>query len=747
MLGQGASQSALTVNTSTVPKALLWENTVVDVVTPRIPMPLSNPAPVPTPHAGEGPPPNRRRTDVVLVGLGDESLIEVGPALGDQYRTFSADSAADLPGITANSWIGLYDATGGADARSRFAQLEQQYHSHPWIVLCTDEARADWQAALSRGSACAVIARAEISVESLNAALDTAKRRLSGQQTAPPAAPVELRRRLPLIAAAVAVTVAAGWWLMHRHAAAPVVMAPAHTAAPPAAAGSASSAAAGSTQHAPVASVEDLLSMARVAFRDSASQLPKADAPLQGTSALELYGAVLDQDPKNGEALDGVRRLQSVARLRVQNAIQAGEADTAARLLAVLQHSDIAPEELRALSAAVNAARPKQLAEQARSAMVAGNLQTARQYIEQLVALAGEHSPVPELRRELDARGLDLELAGAAQRVHAAIAADSLLEPAADNARTRFLAMRDLNRNSAQTIAASHELLAALLHRAHTAIGRQDFSAAQQVLSVAQDIGTAADLAETRTALDTAIAAKRAADDASAAARAVRASAPATAAKPAPERILSPKPAHGLQVDFPRWAQEQNIQGYVIVEFTLNPDGSTSAASVVEAAPRGVFDGSALAAIKRASFMTRDLADPQQPQRARFRIAYSLDVAASATAATGKPAAVASAPAPAAAPGPSSEPPVLSPPPTRPLQVNYPETALQLHEKGYVVVDFMLNPDGSASSLTIADSMPPHVFDHEALQAVKGARFVTKGLADATQAQRARVKITFKPGE
>jgi TonB family protein len=59
----------------------------------------------------------------------------------------------------------------------------------------------------------------------------------------------------------------------------------------------------------------------------------------------------------------------------------------------------------------------------------------------------------------------------------------------------------------------------------------------------------------------------------------------------------------------------------------------------------------------------------------------------------------------------------------------------------------MLNPDGSASALTIEDSMPPHVFDHEALQAVKGARFVTQGLADATRAQRAHVKISFKPAE
>jgi hypothetical protein len=45
---------------------------------------------------------------------------------------------------------------------------------------------------------------------------------------------------------------------------------------------------AGGTQKTPVANAEDLLSMARVAFRDPAAQLPKVDAPLQGTSALDL---------------------------------------------------------------------------------------------------------------------------------------------------------------------------------------------------------------------------------------------------------------------------------------------------------------------------------------------------------------------------------------------------------------------------------------------------------------------------
>ena len=467
--------------------------------------------------------------------------------------------------------------------------------------------------------------------------------------------------------------------------------------------------------------------------------------PLQGTSALELYGAVLLQQPRNDEALDGVRRLQTVARQRVQNALAAGDADTASRLLAILQHAAFAPEELRTLEAAVAAARLKQLATQTRSAMAAGNFPTAHQLIDQLAALNGERSPVPELRKELDARKVEAELAADADQVRAAIAAGSLLEPEANNARTHLLAMRELNRTSPQTAAAQHDLLVALLRKAQTAIGRQDLEAAQQTLTAAQDFGTKAELADARSALDSAMAAKRAADAASAAAKAARASAAAADAKAAAaaSAVLSPKPVRNFEADFPPAALAQNIHGYAVVEFTLNPNGSAAAGVVVESSPRSTFDNAALAAVRRATFATTDLADPKKSQRARIRINFALaDGAPSTQTSTKAPEAAASASSPNAAP--SSPTQVLSPKPARPLQVNYPEVALALNRTGYVVVEFMLNPDGTAGSPKVVDSSPATLFDFEALMAVKRARFLTTDLADPAKPQRARVKINFK---
>jgi protein TonB len=694
--------------------------------------------------------PGTRRTEVVIVGAGDELLIEVGPALGDQYRSYSVDTAAEIADLSVTSWIGVFDASNHSAGRSAFAQLESQFHAQPWIVLCTDEDRPNWRDILSRGGACAVISRGELSVPHFTAALDKAMQRLSlvprESSTASRTAP-----KIPLMwmvaAAVVAVTAGAFWWMSHSHthATATAVVSSQKSLVPGTNTVPHAASPAPSSQQAAPQSVEDLLSAARIAFRDPAAQLPKPDVPLQGTSALELYGAVLEQQPKNDEALDGVRRLQAVARLRVQNAIASGDADTAARLLAILQHADFAPEELRSLEAAVAAARLKQLTTQARSAMAAGNLAVAHQLIDQLQALNGDRPPVAELRKEFDARKLDAELATAADQVRAAITSGSLLEPESDNARTRFLAMRELNRSSPQTLAVQHELLLALLRKAQAAIGHQDFDGAQQTLSAAQDFGSKSELAETRGSLDAAVSAKRTADATAAAAKTARANATVADAKTvaAAAIVLSPKPTRNLQVDFPTAAEAENIQGYAIVEFMLNPNGSASAASVVESMPRGTFDGAALAAVKRATFSTKDLADPKKAQRARFKINFTLGDSAAPAAVVNKSVPPAARP-PAVTGAPSNPQQILSPHPAQPLQVDYPKVALALNRTGYVVVEFMLNPDGSPSSPTVVESQPPKLFDYEALIAVKRARFLTTDLADPTKPQRARVKISFK---
>lgn len=57
-----------------------------------------------------------------------------------------------------------------------------------------------------------------------------------------------------------------------------------------------------------------------------------------------------------------------------------------------------------------------------------------------------------------------------------------------------------------------------------------------------------------------------------------------------------------IQPQYPPQAARRNLSGYVIVEFTINPDGTVNKAKVVDASPKNVFDAAALQAIRRWKF-------------------------------------------------------------------------------------------------------------------------------------------------
>ena len=50
--------------------------------------------------------------------------------------------------------------------------------------------------------------------------------------------------------------------------------------------------------------------------------------------------------------------------------------------------------------------------------------------------------------------------------------------------------------------------------------------------------------------------------------------------------------------EYPRGAERRGIEGYAVVEYTVNADGAVENATVVEANPEGVFDRAVLRAIE-----------------------------------------------------------------------------------------------------------------------------------------------------
>jgi TonB family protein len=570
--------------------------------------------------------------DAFVVSTDDSFLLELGPVLGDRFRARPAEHLADLQSPGDSKWLALIDGSQ-AGARALVNQIEQQHPRAPLIVVTPDGQQAQWSGALARGTVSAVVAHSQLNGPAMRDAIAMAEQRLGNRTGTDAASTAEIKTlpgppkgRIAAIAVAALLLAGLGWYLLRDKA--PAGGAPATPAIPAAVtppASQPSADAAAEASRAPQRSVLELLSLARVAFRDQDRLLPRSDGSKRGDSALELYAEVLAQDAENDEARDGIRRLFSVARSRMQTDLNAGRLEDAQRMLAIFKSAGVDADSARALDADIKAAQPKYYLAQARRAIAAGDLAAADQAVAQLAAAGADRATLQDLRRAIDLRQADVQLVGMGEDVHAAIAAGALLEPAATSARTRLMAMRQLNRTSPATVAAQRELQEALLARARDALQAQQFDAARRLSTSAAEFGSTPDIAE----LNRRIQAES--DQASARAAAppapTPASAPAAAASAANAAsdkadFVTARATQPLAVVFPARADYGKLQGYVVVEFTLKADGSASDVTVIEATPPGVFDRSATDAVKRGRFDTAALGADRKPRRARLRVSF-----------------------------------------------------------------------------------------------------------------------------
>jgi TonB family protein len=80
-----------------------------------------------------------------------------------------------------------------------------------------------------------------------------------------------------------------------------------------------------------------------------------------------------------------------------------------------------------------------------------------------------------------------------------------------------------------------------------------------------------------------------------------------------------------LQAEYPREARLRGTEGWVDVEFTILPNGTTEHLIVRDAAPKEMFDASALQAVKRARFEPFSKNGQPIKQRALLRVKYELE--------------------------------------------------------------------------------------------------------------------------
>jgi TonB family protein len=571
-----------------------------------------------------------RRVEVVVVSGDDEFLIEIGPLFGESFRTRPVDSPAAIAGVLAEQAQGdappsmiMLDTAAVSDPRGVVAQLEAAYPHLPIIVIAASRDESYWSAALARGAIIDVIARYDMSGDRFKDALNRAETRArSAPQTPPPgAAPPPARSSSKLIiGAVVAVALGAGaFFVFHKSGPSGAVPGASVSVQPSAAANQAAK---------PLSTLE-LLSAARVAFRDQ-KLLPSADA--HGDSALELYAQVLAQDPKNDEAIDGMQRLFSVVKSRVQQDIAANKLDDAQKLIVAFKATNVESDGLKELDGEITVARPKFYAARAQEMIQANDFNGADQMITQLSSL--DRKAADELRRSMEARkseqATQAQLAQLSASVRQAIESGNLLDPANDSARARLNAMRQVSRNHPLTMSAQRDLQAALLGRAQEQGGKEQFDAASKLIAAAADIAATPEVSEAKKQLQgqidavnqraaAAAAAKKAAEAAQTTAK--EQGTPSSAAASSTPSYIAARPTTPLRVVYPSVAADNKVQGYVIVEFMLQPDGRPSQPTVTESNPPRIFDASAIDAVMGAKYDISKLTD-KQPRRARVRLTF-----------------------------------------------------------------------------------------------------------------------------
>lgn len=85
-----------------------------------------------------------------------------------------------------------------------------------------------------------------------------------------------------------------------------------------------------------------------------------------------------------------------------------------------------------------------------------------------------------------------------------------------------------------------------------------------------------------------------------------------------------PRPVARLRPAYPPHARMRSIEGFVVVEFTVGPEGRTRDLAVISSFPEGTFEGAAEMAVKRWRFKPGTKDGKAVPVRIRQKIRFDL---------------------------------------------------------------------------------------------------------------------------
>jgi protein TonB len=224
--------------------------------------------------------------------------------------------------------------------------------------------------------------------------------------------------------------------------------------------------------------VEDLLDLARTAFRDRRYTDPKAE------SALVYYRSVLAQQPDNEEAREGVARIAVVLDERLQSALDDSRYDDAALAVAQLRLAGADPARVHEASSRLAAA-------QVAAALARDNPERAAALLRQAEASGVLGSDqLATFRAELDRQQADARTKHLVDLFAARVRDGRLLEPANDSAQFYLGQLRKLPNATGASNAAARDLEDALLGQARAAGLRRQNDELERWLAEARRLGT-----------------------------------------------------------------------------------------------------------------------------------------------------------------------------------------------------------------------------------------------------------------
>jgi protein TonB len=654
----------------------------------------------------------KSKRPLALIATPDLDLwAQLGPMLESSCQLRHADSLGSAANMLKPGTRTILVADLRGMSPEDFAPISASPHN-PVVIAIRDGASAGMVDALMlEGAIQALVDSPVESVPMLRAVNDAARISSTADALSAVTAPSsgssggeEKSGKSPAVMIGVVVAVlaaaGAGWFFMKGNsgeapAAADAASTPAAGSAAAPAAGKAPAAAA-----APTGSLDEVLEKARLAMDERRYIEPAKN------NALDHFRTVLQLDPGNAEATEGLKRLGGLLIARARTALDERRFDNALAELEAARSIDPNDQRLVEVDARLDSMRAQTALAQIQATLAAQNFDRAQSLLEaaQKDALLPP-AQIAQLTKELESKRRSVTVSRLASAAESRLANGRLVTPNDESAKDAIQGLREVGASAELITRLNNELNQKLLAAARDAAAKGDQAGVTAMLSAARENGvsaavinaaqrdiTAANQKQQRTNEDIARFAK-AAQDRLASGNLLQPANDSAVSNAERLRLLDVRNPTTVQV-------VRDVRGRLISEARARLSGGRPA------------DAGALLDAAESLGGDADLGE------LRASIANAQQVVATAAAAP-------------------KLPPLKMARPPRP---KYPASAKGV--EGWVRVEFYVTPEGRTERVRVLSSEPAGMFDAAAISAMEGARFEE---FESTDSRLAVQRIVFKP--